>query len=73
MHEQPDPEHQRPVGVSDGTVTALADRVETDLIGRNVSAGRWTFQIVEDFDDGRVLHPVPGPDPRPPRTALWCE
>ncbi|WP_428966649.1 hypothetical protein [Micromonospora fluostatini] len=30
----------------------LADRIETDLIGRNVIAGRWTFQIVEDFDDG---------------------
>ncbi|NMI02230.1 hypothetical protein [Pseudonocardia acidicola] len=29
-----------------------ADRVETELIGRNVVAGRWTFQIVEEFEDG---------------------
>lgn len=32
--------------------TALADRIETELIGRNVIAGRWTFQIVEEYDDG---------------------
>ena len=30
----------------------LADRIQTDLVGRNVIDGRWTFQIVEDFDDG---------------------
>jgi len=30
----------------------LAERIATDLVGRNVIAGRWTFQIVEDFDDG---------------------
>ncbi|MFI5906350.1 hypothetical protein [Dactylosporangium sp. NPDC051541] len=30
----------------------VADRVATDVLGRNVIAGRWTFQIVEDFDDG---------------------
>lgn len=30
----------------------LADRIEHDLVGRNVLAGRWTFQIVEEFDDG---------------------
>jgi hypothetical protein len=30
----------------------LADRIATELVGRNVIAGRWTFQIVEDFDDG---------------------
>lgn len=30
----------------------LAERIETELIGRNVIADRWTFQIVEDFDDG---------------------
>lgn len=30
----------------------IADRIDRDLIGRNVIAGRWTFQIVEDFDDG---------------------
>jgi hypothetical protein len=30
---------------------AVADRLERDLVGRNVLYGRWTFQIVEDFDD----------------------
>jgi hypothetical protein len=30
----------------------LAERVETDVIGRNVIDGRWTFQIVEEYDDG---------------------
>ncbi|MFI2648293.1 hypothetical protein [Micromonospora fulviviridis] len=30
----------------------LAERIEGELLGRNVIAGRWTFQIVEDFDDG---------------------
>ncbi|WP_344137323.1 hypothetical protein [Pedococcus bigeumensis] len=31
---------------------ALADQLERDLVGRNVLAGRWTFQVVEEFDDG---------------------
>lgn len=31
--------------------TKLAERIETELVGRNVIDGRWTFQIVEDFDD----------------------
>ena len=31
---------------------SLADRISDELIGRNVLAGRWTFQIVEEFDDG---------------------
>ncbi len=30
---------------------AVADRLETELVGRNVLAGRWTFQIVEEYDD----------------------
>lgn len=30
----------------------VADRLETEMVGRNVLPGRWTFQIVEDFDDG---------------------
>lgn len=30
----------------------IAERISTELLGRNVIAGRWTFQIVEDFDDG---------------------
>jgi hypothetical protein len=28
----------------------LADDLERDLVGRNVVADRWTFQLVEDFD-----------------------
>lgn len=31
---------------------ALAARVSDELRGRNVIAGRWTFQLVEEFDDG---------------------
>jgi hypothetical protein len=27
-----------------------SDRVERDVVGRNVLDGRWTFQIVEEFD-----------------------
>jgi hypothetical protein len=30
----------------------VADRISTELIGRNVLAGRWTFQIIEEYDDG---------------------
>ena len=30
---------------------AIADRIEQELLGRNVLPGRWTFQIVEDYDD----------------------
>ncbi|MFG1753663.1 hypothetical protein [Streptosporangium sandarakinum] len=29
-----------------------ADRIERELIGRNVIEGRWTFQLVEEYDDG---------------------
>jgi hypothetical protein len=29
----------------------LAAAVEEELVGRNVLPGRWTFQIVEDYDD----------------------
>jgi hypothetical protein len=31
---------------------ALAEQIETELLGRNVLAGRWTFQVIEEFDDG---------------------
>jgi hypothetical protein len=31
--------------------TEFADRLEHELKGRNVLDGRWTFQIVEEFDD----------------------
>lgn len=30
----------------------IADRLQTDLVGRNILAGRWTFQIIEEFEDG---------------------
>lgn len=29
----------------------VADHLEQEMVGRNVLHGRWTFQIVEDFDD----------------------
>ncbi len=94
---EPLPEHQRPEGVSDETVSALgklsealeaveaarghlyafhrlcgtadltlgesvtaireaghanvADRVEAELVGRNIIEGRWSFQLVEEYDD----------------------
>jgi hypothetical protein len=31
---------------------AMADRIQCELIGRNVIPGHWTFQIVEEYDDG---------------------
>ncbi len=91
------PEHQRPEGVSDRTVSALgkisealeaveaarghlysfhrlcgtadltlgegveelreaghtdlADRIERELVGRNILEGRWSFQVVEEYDE----------------------
>jgi hypothetical protein len=29
-----------------------ADRIQHELIGRNVLDGRWTFQIIEEYDEG---------------------
>ena len=29
-----------------------ADRLVEEVVGRNVLDGRWTFQVVEEFDDG---------------------
>jgi hypothetical protein len=29
----------------------LAERLARELVGRNVLDGRWTFQVVEEFDD----------------------
>ena len=40
---------RRAVARRPGT-TALAADLDRDLVGRNVIADRWTFQIVEDFD-----------------------
>jgi hypothetical protein len=30
----------------------LAGRIEHELVGRNILAGRWSFQVVEEYDDG---------------------
>ncbi len=30
----------------------LAEMLRRDVVGRNVLPGRWTFQIIEEFDDG---------------------
>jgi hypothetical protein len=29
----------------------LADRIERELVGRNVLEGRWSFQVVEEYDE----------------------
>jgi hypothetical protein len=29
----------------------IADRIERELVGRNVIPGHWTFQLVEEYDD----------------------
>jgi hypothetical protein len=29
----------------------LAERLNVELLGRNVLPGRWTFQVVEDYED----------------------
>lgn len=29
----------------------LADTVDTEVVGRNVLDGRWTFQLIEEFED----------------------
>lgn len=39
-------------GLREAGHTELAELIETELVGRNVLPGRWTFQIVEDYDDG---------------------
>ena len=30
----------------------LAEEIEAGLVGRNVLPGHWTFQIVQEYDDG---------------------
>lgn len=32
--------------------TELAERIRSEVVGLNVLQGRWTFQMVEEFDDG---------------------
>ena len=31
--------------------TELADRIDAELVGRNVIPGMWTFEVVEGYDD----------------------
>lgn len=57
-HDGTDSPHQRPEGLDEavellGTAghAALAGHIEREIVGRNVIDGRWTFQIVEDYDD----------------------
>jgi hypothetical protein len=38
--------------LADGGHKELLNSLESDLLGRNVLAGRWTFQVIEEFDDG---------------------
>lgn len=37
--------------LADAGHEALAEVVRTELVGRNVIEGRWTFQVVEEYDD----------------------
>lgn len=30
----------------------IAERIDREIVGRNVLEGRWTFQIMEEYDDG---------------------
>lgn len=30
----------------------MAERIQRELIGRNVTPGHWTFQLIEEYDDG---------------------
>ncbi|MEV6851577.1 hypothetical protein [Actinoplanes sp. NPDC051411] len=32
--------------------TEIAERIQRDLIGRDVVPGHWTFQLIEEYDDG---------------------
>lgn len=38
--------------LADADHDAIAQRIDDDMIGRNIAPGRWTFQLVEEFDDG---------------------
>lgn len=39
-------------GLREAGHAELADRIDRELVGRNVLQGRWTFQIMEEYDDG---------------------
>ncbi|GAA5148597.1 hypothetical protein GCM10023340_22640 [Nocardioides marinquilinus] len=38
--------------IRDAGHDGLADRLDRELLGRNVLPGRWSFQVVEEYDDG---------------------
>jgi len=38
--------------LEDAGHVALAGVLRTELVGRNVLFGRWTYQVVEEYDDG---------------------
>ncbi len=38
-------------GLAEAGHDDLAERIRTELVGRNVIEGRWTFQMVEEYDD----------------------
>jgi hypothetical protein len=45
---------ERPAGVDELAAPGhdeVADEVRTRLVGRNVIEGRWTFPVIEEFDD----------------------
>jgi hypothetical protein len=39
-------------GVRAAGAPELAERIERELVGRNVIPDHWTFQIIEAFDEG---------------------
>lgn len=39
-------------GLRDHGHPELSERIRKELVGLDVIEGRWTFQIVEEFDDG---------------------
>jgi hypothetical protein len=43
--------------LEDAGAAEAAERIREEVVGRNVLDGRWTFQVVEEFDD-RYYDPV---------------
>ncbi len=31
---------------------AVADRLQQEMVGRNIIDGRWSYQVIEEYDDG---------------------
>ena len=49
----------------------IADRIDRELVGRNVLQGQWTFQIVEDYDDNYWSLFRDAGEVRPRRPGRW--